>query len=103
MAAAIGHSTKISLTLEKGKIKKVHIRGIRPDYATIVPFVSDNEILAIKSYQHLVDTVQIEVPSSYLENAETPEQAAVRELEEETGYKAEEVLYVGSYFGLFHV
>ncbi len=85
------------LDLGEGKNKKVYLRGIRPNYATVVPFVSDNEILAIKSFRHLVDSVQIEVPSCYLENAETPEQAVVRELEEETGYKAKEVLYVGSY------
>jgi ADP-ribose diphosphatase len=79
------------------KNKKVYLRGIRPDYATIVPFVSDNEILMIKSYRHLVDSVQIEVPAGYIEKGETPEQAALRELGEETGYKAKEILYVGSY------
>ena len=82
---------------EGDKNKKVYLRGIRPDYATIVPFVSDNEILMIKSYRHLVDSLQIEVPAGYIENGETPEQAALRELEEETGYRAKEILYVGSY------
>lgn len=77
--------------------KKIYLRGIRRNYSTIVPFISDNEILAIKSYRHLVDSVQIEVPAGYIENGETPEQAAVRELEEETGYKAKEILRVGSY------
>lgn len=77
--------------------KKIYLRGKRRDYSTIVPFVSDNEILAIKSYRHLVDSVQIEVPSGYIEKDETPEQAAMREFEEETGYNAKEILPVGSY------
>ncbi|MGN6709645.1 MAG: hypothetical protein ACTHKF_09895, partial [Candidatus Nitrosocosmicus sp.] len=33
---------------------KTYIRGIRKDYSTIVPFVSKEEILMIKSYRHLV-------------------------------------------------
>jgi ADP-ribose pyrophosphatase len=77
--------------------EKVYLRGKRRDYSTIVPFVSQNEILMIKSYRHLVDSVQIEVPSGYIEPGESPEQAALRELEEETGFKAKRIVLVGSY------
>ena len=59
---------------------KVYIRGIRKDYSTVVPFVSNKEILVIKSYRHLVDSVQIEVPSGYIDKGESPEEAAIREL-----------------------
>jgi hypothetical protein len=31
--------------------KKIYTRARRKDYSTIVPFVSDNEILVIKSYR----------------------------------------------------
>jgi ADP-ribose diphosphatase len=77
--------------------EKIYLRGKRRDYSTIVPFVSQSEILAIKSYRHLVDSVQIEVPSGYIEQGESPEQAAIRELEEETGYKAKRIVSVGKY------
>jgi ADP-ribose pyrophosphatase len=77
--------------------EKIYLRGRRRDYSTIVPFVSQNEILTIKSYRHLVDSVQIEVPSGYIEQGESPEQAAIRELEEETGYKAKRIVLVGRY------
>jgi ADP-ribose pyrophosphatase len=77
--------------------KKVYIRGIRRNYSTIVPFISRTEILAIKSYRHIVDSVQIEVPSGYIENGESPQHAAIRELKEETGYGAKRMVSIGSY------
>ncbi len=61
-------------------IEKIYIRGIRKDYSTIVPFVSKDEILIIKSYRHLVDSIEIEVPSGYIDEGETAKQAAIREL-----------------------
>lgn len=76
---------------------KVYIRAARPDYSTVVPFSSDGRILTIKSYRHLADSYQLEVPSGFIEEGETPRQAAVRELEEETGYVAKKMALVGSY------
>jgi 8-oxo-dGTP pyrophosphatase MutT (NUDIX family) len=77
---------------------KVYIRGVRIDYSTIVPFSDDGDkILAIKSYRHLVDSYQVEVPSGYIEPGETPEHAASRELEEETGYVAKKLVPLGPY------
>jgi len=78
-------------------IEKIYIRGIRKDYSTIVPFISKDEILIIKSYRHLVDSIEIEVPSGYIDEGETAEQAAIRELKEETGYKAKDIISIGSY------
>jgi len=83
--------------LDLGGEEKIYLRGRRRDYSTIVPFVSQNEILVIKSYRHLVDSVQIEVPSGYVEEGERPKDTAARELEEETGYRAKELVLVGSY------
>jgi ADP-ribose pyrophosphatase len=77
--------------------KKIYTRAKRKDYSTIVPFVSDNEILVIKSYRHLVNSYQIEAPSGYIENGETPFEAANRELKEETGYGANNIISLGSY------
>lgn len=77
--------------------EKLYIRAKRPDYCTIVPFSQDGRILTIKSYRHLVDSWQVEVPSGFIDRGETPRQAAVRELQEETGYRAKKVVNLGSY------
>ena len=78
-------------------IEKIYIRGNRKDFSTIVPFVSKDEILIIKSYRHLVDSIEIEVPSGYIDEGETAKQAAIRELKEETGYTAKDIISIGSY------
>lgn len=76
---------------------KLYIRAKRPDYSTIVPFTSDGRILAIRSYRHLVDSWQLEVPSGFIEKGETARHAAIRELQEETGYRAKKIVHVASY------
>ncbi|KAL1865645.1 hypothetical protein VTK73DRAFT_5119 [Phialemonium thermophilum] len=44
------------------------------------------EILLQKQYRPPVDKLTIEVPAGLIDEGETPEEAAVRELKEETGY-----------------
>ena len=51
----------------------------------------------IKSYRHLVDSLQFEIPSGYIEAYEFFKDAAVREFQEETGYNANKILFVGEY------
>ncbi|GJN76836.1 ADP-ribose pyrophosphatase [Purpureocillium lilacinum] len=47
---------------------------------------SGPEIVLQKQYRPPIDKVTIEVPAGLIDAGETPEQAAVRELREETGY-----------------
>ena len=77
--------------------EKIYLRGVRKDYSTVVPFVSKDEILVIESYRHLVDSTQIEVPSGYIDEGESPKDAAIRELKEETGYAAKDIISIGDY------
>ena len=50
-------------TLDLDGEEKIYTRAIRRNYSTIVPFTSNNEILVIRSYRHLVDSIQVEAPS----------------------------------------
>lgn len=49
------------------------------------------------SYLHLVDSIQVESPSGFIEDGESADQAAKRELEEETGYAATKIVTLGYY------
>lgn len=83
--------------LDINGFKKIYVRGKRKNYSTVVPFLSADKILMIKSYRHLVDSLQFEIPSGYIEDGESPKDAAIREFKEETGYSANKILFVGEY------
>lgn len=83
--------------LDINGFKKIYIRGKRKNFSTVVPFLSVDKILVIKSYRHLVDSLQFEIPSGYIEDGESPKDAAMREFKEETGYSANKILFVGEY------
>src|SRR5262249_4890090 len=62
-----------------------------PDYAATVGTTEDGRIVLVKQYRPAVERVTLEVPSGLVDRDERPEEAAVRDLFEETGYKAAEV------------
>jgi ADP-ribose pyrophosphatase len=49
----------------------------------------------VKQYRAAVDRVTTELPSGLVDPGENPQAAALRELEEETGYSAHELLLAG--------
>lgn len=57
-----------------------------PDFAGVLPVIDDKFVL-IKNYRYPVDEMVLEIPAGLVEEGEEPEETAVRELEEETGYK----------------
>ena len=58
------------------------------DFVVIVAVTRDNRILLVRQYRPAVAAVTLELPAGHIEPDETPEQAARRELLEETGYEA---------------
>lgn len=51
----------------------------------------DNKIFLVKQFRYAYKTELWELPAGKLNEGETPEQTAIRELEEETGLRAEKV------------
>lgn len=54
----------------------------------IIAITDDDEIIMIQEPRTPVERVVLDIPAGKLEDGENPEEAAIRELEEETGYRA---------------
>lgn len=67
-------------------------------YAMVVPILPDGRVVMERVYRHSLDSTLLECPSGGLDG-EPPADAAKRELEEETGYLANHVERLGSYYG----
>jgi ADP-ribose pyrophosphatase len=56
------------------------------DWVSIVPVTSDGRFVFVRQYRHGIDAPTLEVPGGIIDEAQTPADAALRELREETGY-----------------
>jgi ADP-ribose pyrophosphatase len=71
-----------------------------PRAATIVPVLDDGRLLMIRQYRHSVGRAILELPGGRVDPAESHEDAARRELVEETGCEAAAYHPLGSFFPL---
>ncbi len=66
--------------------------------AVIVPLLSEETLLLIKQWRPVVGAYMLELPSGTREQGETPEETAQRELREEAGYRADELVGIGGFW-----
>ena len=69
-----------------GAISKWDIQNGGPTIA-VLALTPENDVLLARQYRPGPDTILDEMPGGYIDAGETPEQAAARELLEETGFK----------------
>jgi ADP-ribose pyrophosphatase len=77
--------------LPDGRILDDYFLWLEDDVSMVVPVTKDNEVIMVKQYKHGVQKVMIEYPAGYVDQGETPIQAADRELKEETGYQSKKM------------
>lgn len=62
---------------------------IFPNAALAVPIMEDNKVILLRQYRFAVSRYLLEFPAGTLEIGETPINSIKREIQEETGFKAE--------------
>jgi len=69
-----------------------------PGGAVVVPVTDEGKIVMVTQHRFPMNEVLLELPAGKLNKAENPFVCAIRELEEETGYKSENVTELGSIY-----
>ncbi len=90
-------SVKLS-TVELPDQKYSKRETVLHDNAAAIVAIHDDKILLVKQYRISVDKVIYEVPAGMIEHDENPKDAALRELEEETGYRANSIEYLTEFY-----
>lgn len=79
--------------------KKVHREHVKAGEAVaIFPITEDNKVIMIQEPRTPIGQVILAMPAGMIEPGEKPEDAAIRELEEETGYLASNVELLREYY-----
>ncbi|UOE96119.1 NUDIX hydrolase [Alkalihalobacillus sp. LMS39] len=69
-----------------------------PGAVAIIAVTTEGKLVVVRQYRKALDRVIVEIPAGKLEINEDPLECAMRELEEETGYKAVSLQYVTSFY-----
>lgn len=79
------------LKLPNGYVKEEYYVLEYPTWVNMVAFTEEDEIILIRQYRHGAEEILMEIPAGTVEPGEKPEEAARREILEETGYVFESI------------
>jgi 8-oxo-dGTP pyrophosphatase MutT (NUDIX family) len=65
-------------------------------WVNVIPLTAENEVVLVQQYRHGIRSLTLEIPGGLVDEGDSPEEAARRELDEETGYDAKEMILLGA-------
>ena len=88
------------LNLRKDKVTTINGEGYREiiehnGASAIIAITDDNKVIMVKQYRKPAKGIVLEVPAGKRDGDEDFELTAIRELREETGYDAGQVIFLG--------
>ncbi|MBO0440425.1 NUDIX domain-containing protein [Candidatus Enterococcus ikei] len=71
-----------------------------PGAVAVIPITADNKMIMVKQFRKPMEKVLLEIPAGKIDPGEHdhPKETAERELEEETGYRANQLTFVTSMY-----
>lgn len=91
---SIGEFGEEQLEMPDGRELKLAILH-HPGAAAVLPFIDHDTVALVRQYRHAAGSTLWEIPAGKLDPGESPEQCAVRELQEETGFRAAHLTRLG--------
>lgn len=78
-------------------------KGVRevirhPGAVCVLPITDDGDVVFVNQFRYAFNKVTLEAPAGKLEKGEDPRLAALRELSEETGLDAENLIHMGDMY-----
>lgn len=70
---------------KRGRVVRTD-RIVNANTVIVIPLLDKDTVLLERQFRYALNRYLYELPAGYIEKGETPEEAARRELEEETGY-----------------
>ncbi len=80
------------------KNKGIREVAIHPGGSVIVPITNEGKFVLVKQFRYPLQKELIEFPAGKLDENEDPMICAERELEEETGYSSDTIIYLGKIY-----
>ena len=79
---------------------RIDTRAIVEHQAVVVMVAVDerDNVLLVRQYRHAAEQELLEIPAGGIDGNETPEEAAEREMQEETGYKPGKIIKLGEFY-----
>jgi ADP-ribose pyrophosphatase len=85
-----------SRSLRSGQTGDFHVLESN-DWVNVVPLTPEQQVVMVRQFRHGIRDLTLEVPAGLIDPGDrSPAQAAMRELREETGYAARELIPLGT-------
>lgn len=82
---------------DDGRCYKYYYLESRSHAVATVALTGDGKVVLVRQYRHPTGRIIYDLPAGRTSGAEDPVEAARRELREETGYQAGEIIHLGFY------
>lgn len=86
------------LVENKRGVRYTHETIEHPGAVVVLPLAAQGEVVMVSQYRRSIDSVVLELPAGTLEEGEPPLECAQREIQEEIGFAAREVVSLGTIF-----
>lgn len=66
-----------------------------PDWVNVIALTRRQKVVLIEQFRHGIEEITLEIPGGMIDENESPEKTAQRELTEETGYSSDNFVLLG--------